>query len=100
MSARDLLDLVWIVPALPLAGAVINLFFGKRIGEPNAGRLAALLMFLAFLASIVVFAAMISLPGDARRSGLSPEAEYELERDDDDTTPSGPDTSTEEVTAP
>ncbi len=66
MSARDLLDLVWVVPALPLAGSVIILFFGKRLGEPNAGRLAALMMGLAFVASIVVFAAIISLPSDAR----------------------------------
>jgi NADH-quinone oxidoreductase subunit L len=66
MSARDVLDLVWVVPALPLLGSVIILFFGKRIGEPNAGRLAALMMFLAFVASIVVFAAMLSLPSESR----------------------------------
>jgi hypothetical protein len=37
VNARDLLDLVWLVPALPLLGAVVLLFFGKRIGEPVAG---------------------------------------------------------------
>jgi NADH-quinone oxidoreductase subunit J len=40
----------------------------------------------------------------ARRSGLPPEQEYELERDDDDTTPSGTDETADdradEVTAP
>lgn len=36
----------------------------------------------------------------ARRSGLPPEQEYELERDDDETTPSGLDDSSEEVTTP
>ena len=40
MNPRDLLDLVWIVPALPLLGAVVLLFFGKRIGEPIAGWIA------------------------------------------------------------
>ena len=35
VSARDLLDLIWIVPALPLLGAVVLLLFGKRIGEPD-----------------------------------------------------------------
>ena len=37
MSARDLLDTVWIIPALPLLGAAILLLFGRRIGEPKAG---------------------------------------------------------------
>ena len=40
MSARDVLDLVWLIPALPLFGAVVLLLFGKRIGEPLAGWLA------------------------------------------------------------
>ena len=30
-------DLIWLVIAIPLAGAAINLFFGKRIGEPLSG---------------------------------------------------------------
>jgi len=33
-------DLLWLVVALPLLGAVINLLFGKRIGEPISGWLA------------------------------------------------------------
>ena len=47
MSARDLLDLIWIVPALPLLGAVVLLLFGKRIGEPAAGWIATSLVVLA-----------------------------------------------------
>ena len=35
MSARDLLDTVWIVPLLPLFGAALLLLFGRRIGEPK-----------------------------------------------------------------
>ena len=46
VSARDLLDLVWIVPALPLLGAVVLLLFGKRIGEPLAGWIATGLVAL------------------------------------------------------
>lgn len=56
--------------------------------------ITAILLIVAVVGGVVL----------ARRSGLSPEAEYELERDDDHTTPSGPDDSnagsTEEVTAP
>ncbi len=66
MSARDLLDLVWIVPALPLCGAVLLLFFGKRIGEPIAGWIATGFMALAFVWSFVMFFAMLDLPSDAR----------------------------------
>ncbi|MDK1010896.1 MAG: NADH-quinone oxidoreductase subunit L [Actinomycetota bacterium] len=33
-------DLLWLVIALPLLGAVVNLFFGKRLGEPVAGGLS------------------------------------------------------------
>jgi NADH-quinone oxidoreductase subunit L len=71
MSARDLLDSVWIVPALPLLGAVLLLFFGKRIGEPKAGWIAASLLGLAFVWSVVVFGAMLSLPDDARTNTIN-----------------------------
>ena len=66
MSARDLLDLIWIVPALPLLGAVVLLLFGKRIGEPIAGWIATSLVGLAFVASVVMFFAMLELPHEVR----------------------------------
>lgn len=66
MSARDLLDLIWIVPALPLLGAVVLLLFGKRIGEPIAGWIATSLVVLAFIASLVMFFAMRDLPHELR----------------------------------
>jgi NADH-quinone oxidoreductase subunit L len=66
VSERDILDLIWIVPALPLLGASILLLFGKRIGEPLAGWVATGLMGLAFVWSIVTFVAMTNLPADAR----------------------------------
>ena len=64
-TARDLLDLVWIVIALPLLGATVLLLFGKRIGEPVAGWIACSTMLLAFAWSVVMFAAMRQLPEDA-----------------------------------
>jgi NADH-quinone oxidoreductase subunit L len=66
VSARDLLDLIWIVPALPLLGAVVLLLFGKRIGEPIAGWIATSLVGLSFIASIVMFFSMLQLPNDVR----------------------------------
>ena len=58
MDARDLLDLVWIVPALPALGAAILLLFGRRLGEPKAGWLATGLMGLAFGWSVVMLVAL------------------------------------------
>ena len=66
MTARDLLDLAWIIPALPALGAVVLLLFGKRIGEPIAGWIATALVSLAFVWSVVTFLALRSLPPEAR----------------------------------
>ena len=66
MTARDLLDLVWLVPLLPLTGAVVLLLAGKRIGDPKAGWLATAMMGLAFVWSVVMLIALLSLPGEAR----------------------------------
>jgi NADH-quinone oxidoreductase subunit L len=66
VSARDLLDLIWIVPALPLLGTVVLLLFGKRIGEPLSGWIATGLVFLSFIASVVMFFAMLDLPHEVR----------------------------------
>jgi NADH-quinone oxidoreductase subunit L len=67
MTARDLLDLAWVIPVLPALGAAILLLFGKRIGEPKAGWLATIMMALAFLASVIAFFALRSLPPDQRQ---------------------------------
>jgi NADH-quinone oxidoreductase subunit L len=58
VSAPDLLDLVWIVPALPVLGAAVLLLFGRRLGEPKAGWLATGLMALSFGWSVVMLLAL------------------------------------------
>jgi NADH-quinone oxidoreductase subunit L len=63
---RDLLDLIGLVPLLPLVGAALLLLFGRRIGEPVAGWIATGLMVLAFVWSLVMLVAMLSLPEEAR----------------------------------
>ena len=70
MSAQQWLDLVWIIPALPLLGATVLLLFGKRIGEPRAGWIATGLLALAFVWSIVMFAELRSIPGEERHHVL------------------------------
>jgi NADH-quinone oxidoreductase subunit L len=66
LNARDLLDVAWVIPALPALGAVVLLLFGKRIGEPLAGWLGTAMMALAFAASVIAFFALFSLDADAR----------------------------------
>ncbi len=55
------------IPLLPAVGAAILLLFGKRIGEPKAGWLATSTMALAFLASVIAFFALRSLPPEQRQ---------------------------------
>jgi NADH-quinone oxidoreductase subunit L len=45
-------DFLWLIIALPLAGAVVNLLLGKRIGEPIAGWLAFGTVTAAFLVAV------------------------------------------------
>ena len=37
---QDLVELVWLIPALPLAGFMFLVAFGRRLGEPFAGWVA------------------------------------------------------------
>ncbi len=67
MHATDLLDLAWVIPALPALGAVVLLLFGKRIGEPAAGWFATAVVALAFVASLIAFFALHSLPPEDRK---------------------------------
>jgi len=55
-------DLIWLIPALPLAGFAFLVFFGKRLGEPAAGWLATAAVGGSFLATVGVF---LSLRGEA-----------------------------------
>jgi NADH-quinone oxidoreductase subunit L len=59
-------DLIWLVPALPLAGAVILLLFGKVL-RGVAGGLASLLVGGSFVVSLLIF---IDLLGGADRTSV------------------------------
>ena len=66
MSGHGLLNLIWLIPALPAFGAVFLLVFGKRIGEPVSGRIASSTMALAFLGSVIAFAVLMGRHADQR----------------------------------
>ena len=44
-----MVELLWLIPALPLAGFAVLLLFGKRVGEPLAGWLGTAVVALSFV---------------------------------------------------
>jgi NADH-quinone oxidoreductase subunit L len=61
------LDAVWLIPALPLAGFLILLFAGRRLGEPAAGWLATVMCAGSFVASVVVYAGLLGENAEGRQ---------------------------------
>ncbi len=61
-----MLDLVWLIPALPLAGFAVLLLFGKRIGEPFAGWLAASMVGGSFAVAVALFVTIAGKSEDER----------------------------------
>ena len=57
------------VIALPLAGALLLMFFGRRIGRAS-GPLASALMAVAFLLGVVTFFELLGNPGHAEDGNL------------------------------
>jgi NADH-quinone oxidoreductase subunit L len=50
-----MLDALWLIPAAPLAGFILILLFGRRLGEPAAGYLAATMVAVSFAVTVGVF---------------------------------------------
>ncbi|MGH9111030.1 MAG: NADH-quinone oxidoreductase subunit L [Acidimicrobiales bacterium] len=61
-----MLDLVWLIPALPLAGFLILLVGGRRLGEPRAGWLATLMCAGSFAATVVVYVGLLGEDAEGR----------------------------------
>jgi NADH-quinone oxidoreductase subunit L len=59
-------DLVWLIPALPLAGFLILLVGGRWLGEPRAGWVATAFSFGSFIATAVVFVGLLDKPAEER----------------------------------
>ena len=60
-----MLDLVWLIPALPLAGFLSILVLGRRLGDPKAGYLATAMVAASFLVTVGVFLELIGQIGRA-----------------------------------
>ena len=61
-----MLDVVWLIPAFPLAGFLIILLAGRRLGEPKAGLLATAMCAAAFVVTAGVFFDMLSREAEER----------------------------------
>jgi NADH-quinone oxidoreductase subunit L len=60
------LSAVWLVPALPLAGFLVLLLLGRRLGDPLAGWFATLMVAASFAAGIVTFAGLLAEDAEDR----------------------------------
>ena len=67
-----MVELVWLIPALPLIGFVVLLLAGKLLGEPRAGWIATTAAGASFLVTLVVFVGLLG------RDSHSGERSYEL----------------------
>ena len=61
-----MLDLIWLVPALPLAGFLLIVLFGRKLGEPFAGILATVMTASSFIVVAGIYFELLSLPTEER----------------------------------
>jgi NADH-quinone oxidoreductase subunit L len=61
-----MVELAWLIPALPLVGFVTILLFGRRLGDPKAGLFAALMPAAAFVVSVAVYFDVLSREAEER----------------------------------
>ncbi len=61
-----MIEAAFLIPAFPVAGFILLILFGKRLGEPFAGWLATLASAGAFVSTVVVFAGLQGVEGDER----------------------------------
>lgn len=53
-------DMLWLLPAFPLFGALVIMVLGRRLGEPKSGWLAAAMPFASFIVAVSVFFDLLS----------------------------------------
>ncbi len=61
-----MIEAAWLIPAFPVAGFVLLILFGRRLGEPFAGWLATLASAGAFVSTVVVFFGLAAIEGEER----------------------------------
>jgi NADH-quinone oxidoreductase subunit L len=61
-----MLDVIWLIPAFPLAGFILILLFGRKLGEPKAGFLAATMVLASFVVSVGAYFDLLSMDAHDR----------------------------------
>ena len=59
-------DLLFLIPALPLAGFVLLAIFGRRLGEPVAGWIGTLAIGASFAVVVATYLDLLGKPGHER----------------------------------
>jgi len=54
-----MVEAVWLIPAFPLAGFLLLMLMGPKLGEPRAGWLATLAMVGSFASSVLVYVGLL-----------------------------------------
>jgi NADH-quinone oxidoreductase subunit L len=62
-----MLEVIWLIPAFPLAGFLLILLFGRRLGDPKAGYLAATMVLASFVVAVGAFFDLRSMPVEERQ---------------------------------
>ncbi len=61
-----MLDVIWLIPAFPLAGFLLLLLFGRKLGEPKAGFLAATMVLASFVVAVGAYFDLLSMDASDR----------------------------------
>jgi NADH-quinone oxidoreductase subunit L len=67
---EQVFSIAWLIIVLPIVGLLINLIFGRRIGEREIGVVASLAAGASFLVSLLVVIALLGLSPEARVQGV------------------------------
>jgi NADH-quinone oxidoreductase subunit L len=60
------LDVIWLIPALPLLGFLTLVAFGRRLGDPRAGYLASALLAGSFVVTLIAFFDLLGMDAEER----------------------------------
>lgn len=61
-----MVEFAWLLLAFPAAGAIINLFIGRQLGNRNVGVLASAAVGAAFLVAVWLLYTLLGLPSEER----------------------------------
>jgi NADH-quinone oxidoreductase subunit L len=64
-------DAIWLIPALPLAGFLIMVVFGRRLGDPRSGYVASALLAGSFFVTVVAFFDLLGTDAEERSHVVS-----------------------------